>query len=167
MDTGIPVPSYKSHQERAVKWPVDFDRNGEIRKKRLPCGQPFIVHSHGLHWPLMYKKHYILSGYQSTQARIWLVDTPKKAKNLLSYGQVLATQQQIQAGPSCNAAAYILPTAPTSFMGGTGDCPPLPVVILLRDPTMSFWEAPGVSHKPGKIIMMDDNAVRPRFQTVS
>ncbi|QMW44892.1 hypothetical protein G4B11_008312 [Aspergillus flavus] len=65
---------YCSTKERATRWQVDFELNGNIRKTRMPIGQQVITTINHKHWTLTYKGYYALIGEEKAQDRSWLVN---------------------------------------------------------------------------------------------
>jgi hypothetical protein len=70
---------FENAETRAVRYPYDFDRQGDIDPNRVPSGPPPIIWAHGLPFFPVYKGYYILCGRQHAKCIGWLLHEQDKS----------------------------------------------------------------------------------------
>lgn len=79
-------------EERALRYPADFDKEGNIRPSRVPCGNPPVVYAHGLYCLPVYKLSYVLCG-----------------EKLAAYGNWILGSQRSRRGPAFTLGLVCIP----------------------------------------------------------
>ncbi|KAJ5115742.1 hypothetical protein N7456_000090 [Penicillium angulare] len=117
----IVLANEPSLEERASRWPLDFDEDGCVRPSRVPVGDPVIVVWRGLPWYPVFGRYYILSGDGSSN---WLLNFPGKSGSdmTLWLGLVVPTNDRIAGNkrylPIHKAFVKNFPSFPDFEKGG-------------------------------------------------
>ncbi|KAJ5774266.1 hypothetical protein N7457_009162 [Penicillium paradoxum] len=85
---------FEAGPTRAIRWPYDFDKSGDIDPNRVPSGPPPIVWAHGMPFFPVYKGYYILCGREHAECIGWLLHEKTRtimlANPIWSVGAVIA-----------------------------------------------------------------------------
>ncbi|KAH8431466.1 uncharacterized protein LDX57_009129 [Aspergillus melleus] len=88
-------------EERASRYKADFDKDGNIRPSRVPCGNPPVVNAHGLYCLPVFKESYVLCGGELAAHGNWILGVMGERAVPFTLGLVCVPREAIPAdGPN-------------------------------------------------------------------
>lgn len=138
-------------EDRANKYPYDFDKKGDINADRVPSGVSPIIWAHGLPFFPVYKGYYILTGRQHASFAGWILQE-KSNKASRTYptwtiGPVVAPASAVNLERSIERQMYVhKPEVANDYEKGT-------------EKTISARDIVSKLHTHGSVLLSDNGFI--------